>query len=78
MRAVDVEATAGRAGRSPLTTRERDVLALVSRGEPASEVAVILGLPLTVVATCLVEVRRKYGVASTRAALDRAHEEGAV
>lgn len=75
---MDVESSEGRTGRVPLTTRERDVLALVGRGEPASEVAVILSLPLPVVAQCLREVRRKYGVTSTRAALDRARDEGAV
>lgn len=75
---MDVDPTAGRPGRIPLTTRERDVLALVGRGEPASEVAVILALPLPVVGECLLEVRRKYAVSSTRAALALARAEGTV
>lgn len=75
---MDDEPTTGRAGRASLTTRERDVLALVGRGEPASEVAVILALPLTVVAECLQQARHKYGVSSTRAALERARGEGSV
>ena len=59
-----------------LTPREREVLLLVATGRTAAGAAAVLGVAVNTVSQHLVGVRRKYGVSSTRAAVERARADG--
>ncbi|WP_432520798.1 LuxR C-terminal-related transcriptional regulator [Kineococcus sp. SYSU DK006] len=59
-----------------LTPREREVLLLVATGRTAAGAATVLGVAVNTVSQHLVGVRRKYGVSSTRAAVERARADG--
>ena len=52
-----------------LTTRERDILSAVARGERSKEIAVHLGLTTRTVETYLANVYNKLGVDSRAAAV---------
>ncbi|WP_205707492.1 LuxR C-terminal-related transcriptional regulator [Kineococcus vitellinus] len=65
-----------RAAAVRLTPREREVLLLVATGRTAAGAAAALGVAVNTVSQHLVGVRRKYGVSSTRAAVERARADG--
>lgn len=61
-----------------LTPREVQALRLVAGGMTAAETAAVLGVAVNTVSQHLVGARRKYGVSSTRAAVERARRDGAL
>ncbi|PRY14493.1 response regulator transcription factor [Kineococcus rhizosphaerae] len=61
-----------------LTPREVQALRLVAGGLTAAETAAVLGVAVNTVSQHLVGARRKYGVSSTRAAVERARRDGAL
>lgn len=68
----------GHAGPAPLelTAREREVLGLVADGLSGRDIGKRLGLASNTVAQHLASVRRKYGVHTSRAAVDIARRAG--
>ncbi|MEW1958199.1 LuxR C-terminal-related transcriptional regulator [Kineococcus sp. NPDC059986] len=59
-----------------LTPREEQALRLVGTGLTAAETAAVLGVAVNTVSQHLVGARRKYGVTSTRAAVEHARRDG--
>ncbi|MEZ0491078.1 response regulator transcription factor [Kineococcus sp. TBRC 1896] len=59
-----------------LTPREEQALRLVGTGLTAAETAAVLGVAVNTVSQHLVGARRKFGVSSTRAAVERARQDG--
>lgn len=59
-----------------LSPREEQILRLVGNGLTAAEAAAVLGLAVNTVSQHLVSARRKYGVTSTRAAVEAARRDG--
>ncbi|MEZ0166138.1 response regulator transcription factor [Kineococcus sp. LSe6-4] len=61
-----------------LTPREEQTLRLVGTGLTAAETAAVLGVAVNTVSQHLVGARRKFGVSSTRAAVEHARRDGLI
>lgn len=78
MRRPDAAAAGAGGGTPPvhLSPREVQVLRLVGSGLTAAETADLVGIAVNTVSQHLVSARRRYGVTSTRAAVESARRDG--